>query len=336
MSKQTTLLLLISLIAITFSCKENRHLNGNIDTSIVISMERFDQDFNSLKSKDTKTGAQELATKYAEFFTIYNQGVIKIGDASDPYYNNYVQRFLNDSIYSMVYDTVQHYFPSLEIEEEKLTSAFRNYNLIFPDKEIPQCYTHISGFNEPIVVGNGLLSISLENYLGEEHVFYKNLGTYSYLLPRKKRENIAADVMRGWLMSEFPNNKAHTKLLDNIIQEGKLLYIQGIIMPKESPERIIGLTKANYQWCEDNEVAIWRFMIEQKHLFSTQQVTITKYMKDGPFFNYFGSGSSPLVGKYIGWQIVKNYMENHPKTTIEQLLEMPDSQEILQDSFYKP
>lgn len=318
------------------SCNQNPYLKGKPDKELSITFQRFEKDLDALNTHSIDNDKYLLQEEYGEFFSIYNQGIVQLGNYQSLDYNTRTLHFLSDSIYSAIFDTVAFYFPDLENEEMKLTEAFRNYKMMFPNRQIPQCYTHISGFNTPVVVGDSILSISLENYLGAEHPFYKKLGTYTYLLPRKNRENISTDAVRGWLVSEFPSNASQKSLLNSIIQEGKLLFIQQLLMPEETPHLIIGLTPEQYTWCEHNEMAVWRFMIEKQHLFSKEQTTIGKYLQNGPFFNFFGQGSSPLVGKYIGWQVVSSYMKNNKDISIEDLLSNNDGQEILASSGYKP
>ncbi len=332
--KYLTYLLFLLIIS---SCHKERFLQGEKDKNIRVHFQRFDQDFNSLSDAvNFNEKTTELNAEYGRFYEIFNQGIIRLGAYNSANYNDKAQHFLCDTIYKMVYDTVQLYFNDLSTEELKLTEAFRNYKLLFPERLIPAFYTHISGFNEPIVVGDSILSVSLENYLGEDHQFYKNLGTHTYILPKKNRENLPTDAMRGWLMSEFPYEDVQSTLLNNMIHEGKYLFIQSIIMPDVPPHRLIGLSQNQYMWLEKNELNLWKFTIEQQHLFSNHQLTIAKYMQDGPFFNFFGSGSSPLVGKYLGWQIVNAYMENNKDATINSLLSMKDGQKVLQISGYKP
>lgn len=335
MSKNS-FILVVGLLLTLLSCKENRYLRGEKDKSIQVQFHRFEQDFNALKRQDINEQKNKLATNCPSFFEIYNQGVIRLGAYKSPNYNAKTLQFLNDSIYMMVFDTVSYYFQDLSEEEKKLTEAFRNYHLLFPERQIPAFYTHISGFNEPIVVGDSILSISLENYLGENHLFYKNLGTYTYMLPKKNRENLPVDAVRGWLMSEFPYDDVQTSLLNNMIHEGKLLFIQSVIMPQEEAYRLLGLTPQQYEWCEINEKQLWTFAIEKQHLYSKHQLTIAKYMQDGPFFNFYGSGSSPLVGKYLGWKIVSSYMKNNKNQSINTLMTNKNGQNILQTSGYRP
>ena len=328
-------LLLISFFFL-LSCNENPYLKGKPDQTLNITFQRFEKELNTVNPENINQDKVLLQEKYGEFFNIYNEGIIRLGNYQSEDYNAHLLHFLDDSIYNSIYDSVAHDFTDLKTEEIQLSKAFRNYKLLFPERQIPQCYTHISGFNTPIVVGDSILSISLENYLGEEHVFYKKLGTYTYLLPHKNREHLAVDAMRGWLVSEFPDRSVKNHLLNTIIYEGKLLFIQQLLMPEEEASLILNLTPEQYTWCEENEMSVWRFMIEKQHLFSKEKTTIAKYIQDGPFFNFYGQGSSPLVGKYIGWQIVNAYMEKNKDLSVDDLLNTIDGQAILASSGYRP
>lgn len=330
---------LFTLITITLglvACQNNRHLKGELNQNIDLRFERFEQDFQHINDVNTTCDKHCMLTKYGEFFHIYNEGILHIGNMNNSNYETQTKGFLSDSIYLMVYDTVALYFSSLETEEVQLTKAFQNYNLIFPKRIIPELITHISGFNEAIVVSDSVLSVSLENYLGEGHIFYQNLGVHNYQRPHKNRENMVIDAMRGWISSDFPMTSTQNNLLGQIIHEGKLLYIMQTIMPNTPEHDIIGLSPDQYQWCKQNEGQLWTFMISQKHLFSNLPLIIAKYINDAPFFNFMGKGSSPLVGKYIGWEIVKEYMKSNNDITIDQLLKNTNSQDVLQKSNYKP
>lgn len=320
-----------------YACNNSSHFKGEKNNNIKLSFLRFDQDFNKLSDFDNfdKT-SQELDSKYGLFYDIYNQGIIRLGSHNSPEYSRNASFFLNDEIYKMTYDSVQLNYPNLAQEEKKITKAFINYNRIFPKRQIPAIYTHLSGFNEPIVVADSILSVSLDNYLGENHSFYKNLGVYTYLLPRKNRDYIVIDAMRGWLMSEFDNDDVQKTLLDNMIYEGKILFTLSVILSDMPEYKLLGLSEKQYTWLMKNELNLWQFAIEKQHMFTTHQLTISKYINDGPFFNFFGSGSSPLVGKYLGWQVVNAYMQNNKEVDIEKLFSLKNGQEILELSGYRP
>ncbi|MDG1045192.1 MAG: gliding motility lipoprotein GldB, partial [Bacteroidia bacterium] len=61
-----------------------------------------------------------------------------------------------------------------------------------------------------------------------------------------------------------------------------------------------------------------------------------RYFNDGPFTAPFGNESSPRTGAWVGWQIVRNYMEIHPKISIHQLLSNSNHMDIFHESGYRP
>lgn len=330
------LYLLFVLLLVAACHKTPNYAVVDVDESIVVEFERFERDFYALKEVGVEQGKWDLQKNYGTYFKIYNMGVIKIGDVDAPGYDQYANRFLNDEVFLEVYDTVQSHFANMQRYESALTEVFQRYNSFFPELPLPAFYTHISGFNEPLVVADSLLSVSLENYLGQDHVFYPRLGTYTYLLPTKNPERLVADCMRAWLIAEFQTGEVSKNLLDAIIDEGKLLFIHEQLMPDEPLSHLIGLTDENYKWCEANEMNLWKYMMEHQHLFSSSQTVIAKYTQNGPFFNFLGSGTSPMVGRYVGWQIVREYMKNNTGVTLLGLVDETNAQKILQNSGYRP
>lgn len=47
-------------------------------------------------------------------------------------------------------------------------------------------------------------------------------------------------------------------------------------------------------------------------------------------------GAPGRIGIWVGWQMVRAYMDAHPETNIHQLLLMTEGLDFLQESGYKP
>jgi hypothetical protein len=43
-----------------------------------------------------------------------------------------------------------------------------------------------------------------------------------------------------------------------------------------------------------------------------------------------------MLGRWIGWQIVRSYMKKNKETSLSELFSFSDSQQILSESGYKP
>jgi len=85
---------------------------------------------------------------------------------------------------------------------------------------------------------------------------------------------------------------------------------------------------------ERNEKQIWIYLAENEQLFDNNLRTITQWVNDGPFTNGLPQESPSRVGIYMGWQLVKHYMDRHPDTELKELIKMKDYNKIL--SAYKP
>ena len=224
----------------------------------------------------------------------------------------------------------------MSIYEKELSEGFARFKEVFPDKLIPKILSHISGFNEPIVAGDSLISVSLDDYLGGEHEFYNRLGLYVWQRKQCKQSQIVPDLLKGWLISEFEIPGEKNRLIDRMVYEGSIVYLMSLLLPERPLDDILGLEHEQIKWSEKNEKAIWMAMVEWKHLFSSDMVTIKKHMEDGPFNSHFGKESSPKSGLFIGYRIVKNFMEKNPDVSVSALLLNQNAEEILQKSGYRP
>ena len=62
-------------------------------------------------------------------------------------------------------------------------------------------------------------------------------------------------------------------------------------------------------------------------------IEIAPFTKFGMKFDNQGPGR---IGQWLGWQIVKSYMQNNKNMTISALFEEKDSKKILKLSSYRP
>ncbi len=104
-----------------------------------------------------------------------------------------------------------------------------------------------------------------------------------YARQKMTREDIVRDALTGWLTVEFVFRPLKNDLISGMIYQGKIMYLLQQILPEEKGYRLLGFTAEQEEWCRNNEEQIWRFLIENDYLFSTQQRIMTKYLNDAPF-----------------------------------------------------
>ena len=96
-------------------------------------------------------------------------------------------------------------------------------------------------------------------------------------------------------------------------------------------------TKRRGKTKKENETQIWSTLVESGFLFSSNGNDIRRFITEGPFTPQMPKESPAQVGYWVGWQIVRSFMESHPNMTLQQLLELElDGNQFLQQSQYAP
>jgi len=71
-------------------------------------------------------------------------------------------------------------------------------------------------------------------------------------------------------------------------------------------------------------------------LFSTNIIDKKNFLGDRPVTIQVGEKCPGRIGQWVGWQIVKEYMEKHPEKSLADLMNTDNAQLIFKNSNYKP
>ncbi len=306
------------------------------DISLEIKADRFEQDLFDAGSPDGKVGF--LKNKYGNFFDLFVYQITSLGSPDSALTEQRINEFINDTNFRGIYNDCEKLFGDFTKENEQLTGAFKNYAFYFSGKTIPRVLTLISGFSYPIVCDSLTLGISLDMYMGPGYHYYSTLDPPLpvYLRNRMHRNYIVCDAMKGWAESDYGIDESSARMIDFMISQGRILYFLDRITPGEADTVKSGYTASQLRWCKENEKKIWSFFIDNKLLFSFDPNQMNKYVNDGPTTNGFPKESPGNIGKYIGWQIVRSFMEDHEEVSLRQLMEEKDLVKIFNESHYKP
>ena len=325
------------LLCLFSSCgKKNRFSEVDLSHSTVaqVQIQRFDKDFFAVDTNNIASSMVALREKYGNFVDLYTKQIIGNPMMDE---NELVYQFLTHPAYREFYSDVQKKYAGVSDLEAGFTTAFKYANYYFPTIVIPKVYTHVSGFGDIIVVDEELISISLDYYLGADYKNYEYVeGIYSYMIPNFRREKIVPDAVFWWLTTEFPDEIDAPRLLDNMIYYGKIMYLTEVFLPNEKEENLMGYTRQQWNWSKANESKMWNYIVENKHLFSSEILLIAKYINPAPFTSYFPEESPGQAGKWIGWQIVRAYMDKNKEVTLPELMSNLNAQDILERSGYRP
>ena len=275
-----------------------------------------------------------LQNEYGYFWEVYRQNILPL--PNDSSFADALKSFQQDSSYQKVYADVKNTFTDFELYEKELTLGIQIYNQHFPNLVKPSVVTFFGAFNYPIANTDSVIGIGLEMFLGKESNYYQKLQNKypSYMHQQFQPNYMTALAIKGWLETEYPIRQHN--FLSHMVQKGRLQYILEQLLPNTPDSILMGYTKAQIEWCEDNEFSIWQFFIQEELLYSNKNEHVIKYMQPAPFSGRMPKESPGRVAVWTGWQIVKAYMDRHSNATLQDLMDIPDAQLLLNESKYKP
>ncbi|UCD62083.1 MAG: gliding motility lipoprotein GldB [Flavobacteriaceae bacterium] len=303
-----------------YSCKNDKEVSEDVSKiQINLAVMRFDRQFAEAKPEDIPVLKNEFPYLFPKQ---YSDSV-------------WIAR-LNDTLQKELYNEVNAEFPNFAKETADLELLFKHIVYYFPDYKVPKVITVISDvdYSNRVILADTLLLIGLDNYLGKDHRFYGGIEQY-----------IAAGLDKDYLMSDVASAFSKTKIrfpsdrtfLAQIIFYGKELYLKDKLLPLASDAQKIVYTDEDLEWARVNEEQIWRYFIEREILYSTDNMLSPRFLDPAPFSKFrleLDNESPGRLGRYMGWQIVRAFMNNN-EVKLNQLLNL-SAEEIFKKSNYKP
>ncbi|MFB6257866.1 MAG: hypothetical protein ABEH38_04155 [Flavobacteriales bacterium] len=280
-----------------------------------------------------------LLNEYGDFYRLYYRKMLGEGSPAAPMAQVHLKGFIEDVNMTDVYEGVQKVYPNLDKEEERFEKAFQYYRYHFPDSSIPkELIAYQGGFSYAIYPTDSSIGIGLEWFLGSDHRVTKRLPTSQF--PQYKKDKmepkyLVSEALKGWLKFKRRGRARELEtLLQHMIFEGKLLYSMDAVMPNTPDSIKVKYSEQEIRWVRKNELRIWKTMVDKEVFFKKKTKLIRKLMKPAPFTHILPRESPGRVGQWLGWQMVRSYMKEHPNMPLERLLKIEDARRIFKS--YKP
>lgn len=320
------------------SCKNNHYKVNTSSIDVKIDIKRLEKDVFELQPDEISANIPALKKKYNGFLQLFSY-VINTGDIYETSFSDLLIRFCTDKQNNEVYSVTMELYPDVEKIEVALQEAFSHYLYYFPDRKVPAVFTCITGFNNSIIIGDSVLGIGLDRYLGADCKYYPRLEIYKYMAARMTPDNIVSDCIYAWGSTEW-DFSVQNYLADNVMTEmihyGKLRYFEKCMLPEIADEIIFGFTSDQMKFCRNNEDQMWQYLIENDLLFNSDMLTIRKLIGEAPFTSYFTNESPGRSAIWLGFRIVESYMMKNPEIKLEDLMNNIDIQNILEKAKYSP
>ena len=302
-----------------------------------VEIVRFDKALMNVQEASVKEDIRVLYDEYPDFMPLWVEDILGIPSADTAYLEQQLPLFINDTIYGFKQTNAreQEVFADINDLQSSLNKAFTRIAWLWPQTEIPTVYLFISGFQTPVYFGDELIGVGADMYLGSDYEFYNRV-VYEYQKQTMRKECIPVDVVSAYLFRTLPYTSTKSRLLDQMLYRGKVMYLVAQLFDELPGYEIMGWTKEQWDWCVKNERGIWHLVMDKRDLFKTESLVLTNYLNDGPFTSEVSQDSPGRLGIWLGWRIAESYMEHNENVTLQELMTEPDAQKILELSFYKP
>jgi hypothetical protein len=217
--------------------------------------------------------------------------------------------------------------------EKQMNLSLSWLKYYFPNASIPMVETVVTGFYNDLVISKEKIIIGLDFFIGENATF-RPLDIPQYILNRYDQRYLVPSILKFYV-ADYVSSGDEETLLSEMIDYGKIYYLLGNIMPCTPDHLIIGYTPKEIMDVSAFQELIWSRIIEQDILYATDEFTKRKFIGERPNAIELGDECPGRIGAWIGWQVVKNYMDE-TGSTMQQLMANRNHHDIFSKSGYKP
>ncbi len=312
------------------------------DIQVDLRINRFERDLFALDTQNIEAGLQQLKAKYPVFSQVYLGQIL---GASDPRIAPqgeaaYVRGFLTYPPVRRLYDTTMVVYPDMQPYAEDFRSALRFFKYYFPDEPVPDVTTFISEFSIAAFIYQGnRLGVGLDMFLGRDFP-YRSVDPMSpqfsdYLTRTFTPAHLVSKTLQP-LADDLVGPPPSDKLIDHMIANGKKLYLLDHLLPYAPDSILLEMSGTQAEWLFGNERNIWAYFLTEDLLYSSKWQDIRKYVDYSPNSPGMPAEAPGRTGNFTGWRIIQAYMNRHPETSLPELLDMRDSQALLDAARYRP
>lgn len=338
--------ILIGGIICSFGCREHKKTLDVSKIDVPLQVVRFEKDLFGIDSNNLASGIDALFQKETGFAKDYFFTILGVPPDKDSVAE---QGKMFVSSYRPVFEASKAIDKSFGQQTVAINNGLRYVKYYFPAYSLPKkLITFIGPFNGfvNIITPDNNLAVGLQSYMGTDYPVYRSeeLQTMfpAYLSRRFAPEYIAVNSLKNIIddiMSGSPNARRGAPLIEQIVEQGKKLYLLDALLPMVEDTLKTGYTDAQLSLCKSNEKNIWAFFVQSELLYQTDPGQIASFVNDGPKTSELGEGFPGDIGQYIGFRIVKKWMERKKMDDKQEglsLLLNTSNKQVFEEAKYSP
>jgi hypothetical protein len=329
------------LMALLLACGNKNKIPDTDDITVQVGIERFDKAFFSMDSNNITQGLIRLNQQFPYFLSDFTTNILGAGPLSDT--NGVLpiasRQFL--SSYMGVKDSIELQFDKLDWLENDLRKSLKLVKYYFPNYQLPpKIVTFIGPFDAPgVAITRYTLAIGLQLYAGKDFTFYSSVQGQElyprYISRRFEKPYIVVNCMKALAEDLYTDSSGGKPMIEQMIQKGKYWWLIDHFLPQTADSLKTGFTQKQLAWCKANEGLIWNFILQNNDIYTVDPDLIKNYIGDAPSTDGMPEISPGNIGPWIGWQIIKKYVQSNPSVSPEELMHT-SARKIFEEAKYKP
>ena len=216
--------------------------------------------------------------------------------------------------------------------EEQVIEGFKRLKYHCPDQQIPEKIIFLNSlYASNVFCTEKEIGVGLERYLGSKSKSIEALPEqefYDWIKEAMDEKFLVRDIFTGWISTHFMDEPKGS-LIEQVIHWGKIIYLTEAAIPDASKHLIMRYEENDLEWAMKNEFGFWKYLVNEKLLFKIDELNIINMLKEGPFTPGLPERGPDRLGQYLGWQMVKQYVESK-EVPLKELSDIPYN-DILQN-----
>lgn len=300
-----------------------------------VSVKRLDLDIAGYVDADSTVRQQIINDNYEDLW-YYGQ----MADNVDSVDNYVMLTWSSSPVTTQFVPEIKQVFPTVANEEKALGRILltaRKNNIELP---VTRFVAVAWGDSRSVILADTIETafVALNHYLGADSPAYEGWPDYKKKL--KKREMLPVDVSEALVASAIPyKTEGENTVLSRLLYEGSLAVAKEAMVPSAPLSDILGFTPAELADIKKNESVMWKRLVADNKLYSTDAELISNLFDLRPTSSVISPDAPGRAVRYIGYRIVRAYLAKNPDATLAFILSpafYDNGRTVLQKANYSP
>lgn len=175
------------------------------------------------------------------------------------------------------------------------------------------------GRPQSMIFCDSVLLIGLNHYLGKDYAGYA--GFPEYIREQKDRRFLPYDLAEAIVATYYPYSPGEYNSVSNrLIYEGAIAYTRYILAGEDDESGALGYDAQQLEMLGKRRDELQNTMIAKKLMFDSSPSVQSRLFDPSPATQILADGLPGRAGRYIGYMLVKDYMDRHGDMTLADIL----------------